>query len=153
MRIRTRVFLAVAALLPIYVASYCALRVTRYFVRQQFLCFSCSPATRERIRRQYPDDTGEIRDGHTSYTCESERSQIGCGRIQDEEDRFGERLLVPLFRPLGELEMHVRGFGTSTLDVYKHVAEFERYDSEQRKVYFMRTSRVDRFEISRRDQR
>ena len=60
--------------------------------------------------------------------------------------------MIPLFRPLAELEMYVRGFGRTTMDVYRNVATFERYDAEQREVYFTRASLIDQLEISRRDQ-
>lgn len=149
---KKKIAIIVAALLVLYAGAYCSLRLTKYFVRQQFLCFACSADMAHIITDQYPDGPGPVRDGHTWYSYDSERNQIGCGRIQKDGRRFGEHLLLPLFWPLAELEMYVRGFGRSTMYIYRNVAEFERYDSEQRKVYYTRTSLIDQFQISRRDQ-
>jgi hypothetical protein len=146
---RKRIVIAgMCALLFIYVGSYCVLRLAKYFVRQEFLSEGCS----KQIRDRYPDDKGPVRDGYTSYSFASERNQIGCGRIQKNCSKCGENILVPVFRPLGEVEMYVRGFGKVKMEVLKNIAEFERYDSKSNKVYYHRESIMDQFAVSRHDQ-
>jgi hypothetical protein len=147
---RYKIAIIVSVALPLlYVGTYCTLRLTKYFVRQEFLTFGCGKA----IRLQYPDDAGPIKEGHTSYTFESERNQIGCGRIQKQTTRPGETILLSIHYPLGELEMYIRGFNTSTMHVLKSVAVFERLDSDGDKVYFGNQSTVDEFVVSRKEQR
>ena len=145
---KKRILLIGVAALLLYSGSYCVLRLVKYFVRQEFVTFGCS----DHIREKYPDDAGPIKDGYTSYSFESERNQIGCGRIQKGSSRFGETILVPVFSPLGELEMRVRGFNDSQLRILKYVAGFERYTSESNKVYFHRESLVDEITVGRNDQ-
>ncbi len=109
-----RKMLVVAALaIAGYGGTYCVLRLTKYFVRQDFACLSCSDSVMERIRREHPN--------MRHISVESQRNQVGCGRIQKDGRRFGEPVLLPLFRPLGELEMRVRGFNHSTLYVQGYV--------------------------------
>ena len=145
---KNRKLLVGVAILLLYPATYSVLRLTKYFVRQQFVTFGCP----SHIREKYSDDAGPVKDGHTSYSFESERNQIGCGRIQKDFTRFGEPILLPLFSPLGEAEMRIRGFNDPELQVFKHVAEFERYGSDSNKVYFHRQSLIDQIPISREDQ-
>ena len=145
---RKILIIVVLALPLVYAGTYCALRLTKYFVRQEFVTFSCNA----HIRAKYPDDVGAISEGHTSYEFESERNQIGCGRIQKQTNRLGESVLLPLYHALGELEMRIRGFNKSTMYVRKYVAEFERLDSESNKVYFARPSVSDKFVVSRNEQ-
>lgn len=138
----------VLAFVFLYTGIYCALRLTKYFVRQEFITFNCS----EKIQQKYPGDKGPVTEGYTTYQFESTRNQIGCGRIQKRETRFGENFILPVFYPLRELEMRIRGFNTSTMNVLKYVAEFERYNSNGGKVYFSRGSLVDGFTIDRKEQ-
>jgi hypothetical protein len=145
---KKRILLVGIAALLLYPCSYVALRLTKYFVRQQFVTFGCS----ESIREKHPDDSGPVQDGYTSYSFESDRNQIGCGRIQKDSARFGEPVLLPIFTPLGEMEMSLRGFTDSKLQVLKSVAEFERYDSESNKVYYHRQSLLDEITVARKDQ-
>jgi hypothetical protein len=149
MKKRRKIAIIVAIALPLlYAGTYCTLRIKKYFVRQEFLTFNC----RESIRTKYPNDAGSIKEGHTSYAFESERNQIGCGRIQKRTSRLGESILLPLYDPLGELEMRIRGFNRSTMYVRKYVEEFERFNSESNKVYFSRQSWADEFVVSRNEQ-
>ncbi len=106
-----------------------------------------------RIREKYLDDPGPARDGHISYSFDSDRNQIGCGRIQKDSVRFGETVLLPIYNPLGELEMRIRGFNHSKMRVTKRAAEFERYDSSSNKVYFLQQTAVDKLTVSRNDQK
>ncbi len=152
MKPRKKLAVASLAAAAAYIGIYCLLRTTKYFVRQEFICFSCSGSAARYVREKYPDDPGKTREGHTSYGCESERNQIGCGRIQKDTPRLGEHILIPAFRPLGELEMRIRGFDTATMYVYRYVSEFERYNASSNKVYFPRMSLADKFPVSRRDQ-
>jgi len=112
-----KVLLVAASVLAAYGGTYCVLRLTKYFVRQEFACQSCSDSVMERIRREHPT----LR--HISV--ESQRNQIGCGRIQKDGRRLGEPVLLPLFRPLGELEMRLRGFNHSTMHVQGYVNDGE----------------------------
>ncbi len=132
----------------LYTGSYCLLRLKKYFVRQEFVTFTCS----EEIQQKYPSDTGSVVEGHVSYEFESYRNQIGCGRIQKREVRFAETFLRPVFYPISELEMRLRGFNSSTMRVLKYVAELERYTPDGKKVYFPRQSTVDEFTIDRKEQ-
>jgi hypothetical protein len=143
-----RKLIAGVALLMLYFSSYCALRLTKYFVRQEFVTFGCP----DRIREKYADDPGPNKDGHISYSFDSERNQIGCGRIQKIEKRFAEVIMLPVFRPVGELEMYIRGFNSPILYVHKIVSEFERYDSDANKVYFPRAVLTEKFPVRRKDQ-
>jgi hypothetical protein len=135
--------------LLLYLGTYCVLRLNKYFVRQQFVTFDCDKS----IRQKYPDDAGPLQDGHKSYSFESERNQIGCGQIQKTSVCFAESFLLPIFTPLGEMEMNIRGFNDSKLEVYKSVAEFERYDSKSNKVFYLRQSLVNEISIRRKDQK
>jgi len=101
----------------------------------------------------YPTDHGPITNGYTSYSFESQRNQIGCGRIQKKSTRFGETFLTPLFSPMGEMEMRIRGFNTAKMQILKSVAEFERYNSSSNRVYFHRQSLVDEIVVSRNEQK
>lgn len=129
----------------LYTSSYCVLRLAKYFVRQEFITFGCS----KEIQAKYPSYAGSVEEGYISYQCESHINQIGCGCIQKSETSFDETILLPMFWPLAEFEMYTRGFGTSTIYVYKTVLEFERYDSDKNKVYFPRTSVVQALSINR----
>ena len=75
---KKRILLVAVTTLLLYSGSYCVLRLSKYFVRQEFITFGCP----DRIREKYPDDARPIKDGYTSYSFESKRNQIGCGRIQ-----------------------------------------------------------------------
>ena len=101
---KKRILLVGIVALLLYPETYCVLRLSKYFVRQQFVTFGCG----ESIRQKYPDDAGPIQDGPESYSFGSERNQIGCGRIQKTSVRFGESVFLPVFTPLGEMEMHIR---------------------------------------------
>ena len=143
---RKRIVITGAVLLLfLYIGSYCVLRLTRYLVRQEFLSERCS----KQIRDNYPDDRGPVKDGYTWYSFESERNQIGCGRIQKDRVSFGESVLRPAFRPLAEMELQVRGFNRPSMWVHKNVAEFERYDAESNAVYYMRTVSSDQLRMDR----
>ncbi len=96
--------------LSLYPASYLALRATRYLIHQDFLCLSVGQETMTALKRKFPQAN--------SISVESERHQIGCGRVQKTKRRVGEAFVVPLFRPLSELEMHLRGYSTTALWVY-----------------------------------
>ena len=141
----------VCALLVIflYTGHYSILRITKYLVRQEFVTLTCS----QEIQQKYTSDTGPVKEGHVSYEFESYRNQIGCGRIQKHEARFGENFILTFFYPLRELEMRIRGFNSSTLNVIKYVSEFERYTSNGNKAYFARSSLVSQFIIDRSEQR
>ena len=138
----------VLAFVFLYTGIYCALRLTKYFVRQEFITFNCS----EKIQQKYPGDKGPVTEGYTTYQFESTRNQIGCGRIQKRETRFGENFILPFFYPIRELEMRIRGYNSSTLYVNKYVAGFERYTSNGKKVYFHRRTPVKQFTIDRNEQ-
>ncbi len=145
---KSKILLVGLVVALMYPACYSVLRLSKYFVRQKFVTFVCPV----HIRDKYPDDARPIQDGYTSYSFESERNQIGCGSIQKNHLRFGEAIILPVFRPLGEIEMRIRGFTHSEMLVLMYVAEFERYGSDSNKVYFHRESLVDRIPISRKDQ-
>ena len=146
---KTKKYLAyILAFVFLYTGLYCILRLTKYLVHQEFITFTCS----EEIRQQYPSDTGPLKEGYTTYEFESTRNQIGCGRIQKQQTRSAENIILPFFYPLRELEMRVRGFNSSTLNVMKYVSEFERYTTDGRKVYFPRSSLVNQFTIDRNKQ-
>ncbi len=148
MKINKILLFGVVAVL-LYPTTYCVLRLTKYFVRQQFVTFGCP----DHIREKYSDDAKPIKEGYISYSFESERNQIGCCRIQKKYIRFGEPILLPLFSPLREAEMRIRGFNTSRMQIWKGVAEFERYNSASNRVYFHRYSLVDEIVISRNEQK
>jgi len=105
-----RFLLVMAVVIVTYPGAYVVLRLSKYFVRQEFLSFGCSESVMDRLKTEYP--------AAVQLWTESERNQIGCGRIQKDKERFGEFLLLPVFRPLGELEMRVRGFNHSTMSVF-----------------------------------
>jgi hypothetical protein len=132
--------LAVAAILAAYIGLYAVLRLTRYFVRQEYLCISCSPAMMKRIQKDHPTPRGVL-------TVESERNQIGCGKIQKQGKRFAESALLPLFRPLGEGEMVVRGFSVATISVFDNVDEPAASEGT-----YTRTTLVTNYTVRRKDQ-
>ena len=47
---KIRVIKVLVAVSLLYAGAYCLLRITTYFVRQEFITFGCS----ETIRHQYP---------------------------------------------------------------------------------------------------
>ena len=149
MKKTTQYLVFIFAFLSFYTGSYCSLRLTKYLVHQNFITFMCS----KEIQQKFQSDTGPVKDGYTSYEFESNRNQVGCGRIQKSESMFGEDFILPFFYPIAELEMRIRGFNSSTLHVNKYVAEFERYASNGNKVYFHRRTPVKQFTIDRSEQR
>lgn len=129
-----------AGLLVAYFGSYATLRLTRYFVLQEFYCLSCSDTLMQQIKKDYP--------AASEITVASMRNQIGCGRIQKEGKRIGEAVLVPLFRPLGELEMVIRGHSQVRISAYNNVT-----DETGSEGGYTRTTLLKEYKVTRRDQR
>ena len=125
----TRWLLAVAV---VYVSSYALLRISRYFVHQELTTFY-PPSS---VRREFVDDPFPTQEGNVFYEFFSTRNQIGCGHIQKPSSRLGEFILVPLYMPLAEVEMLLRGYGYAEWYIVKRVAVFERYDDAGEEVYY-----------------
>jgi hypothetical protein len=65
---KKKTLLFIVAVTLMYPATYGALRLTKYFVRQEFETYACST----RFRANYPDDdTGPVTEGYTTYACPS----------------------------------------------------------------------------------
>ena len=94
----------------------------------------------KRIHEDHPTPRGVL-------TVESERNQIGCGRVQKQGKRFAESALLLLFRPLGEGEMAVRGFNAATISVFDNVDEPAGSEGT-----FTRTTLVTNYTVRRKDQ-
>jgi hypothetical protein len=131
---------AAVIVLVTYAGTYAVLRLGKYFIRQQFLCLGCSPSMMKRIQRDFPKPKGLIQ-------VASDRNQIGCGKIQKDEKRFGESILLPLFRPLGEVEMRLRGFNAVMIAVTDGVDEPAGSEGS-----FLRETLLTNYPATRRDQ-
>ncbi len=94
----------------------------------------------KRIQKDHPTPRGVL-------TVESERNQIGCGKIQKQGKMFAESALLPLFRPLGEGEMVVRGFSVATISVFDNVDEPAASEGT-----YTRTTLVTNYTVRRKDQ-
>ena len=136
---KRQIVLILAATLAAYVGVYATLRFTRYFVRQEFLCMSCSATLMQQIRKDHP--------AARAITVESERNQIGCGRIQKGGKRFAESVLLPLILPPGELEMILRGYSETIVSAFDNVTE----DAGSEGPY-TRATLLGEYRVTRRDQ-
>jgi len=98
-----------------YPVAYGALRVSRYFVRQEFACFSCPTPLMQELEAKFPH-------AH-QISVVSEATRIGCGRVQKKRTYFAESFLLSVFAPMAKLELGLRGFNSTTLYVHDNVTD------------------------------
>ncbi|GEM_PF-4347131 len=128
-----------------YGGSYVVLRLSRYLVHQQFMLLFHNEALRE----GYVDDPGPSREGLRSYELESVRNQVGCGRIQKEKYYPAEAFILGFTTPLRELEMWLRGYGSTTLYVMEITLQPDHISEDGRQNYFSRRSVAEERRINR----